>query len=176
MHKFIDTRTINVYHLIGYTFLLCGAFVNNACCFFGHRDIFESINSSVYEKICDLIENQNISTFLVGDYGDFDKIAAEMVRKAKKTHNNIKLILVRPYFSNELNTNKDYYSALYDDIIIPDELATVHFKNAIRKRNEWMIDNSQHVIFYVRRSFGGAYTALRYAEVKGKKHFNIADN
>ena len=175
MHKSIDLRTSNVYHHIRYTFLLCGAFMDNTCCFFGHRNIFESVDSSVYEKICNLIETQNISTFIVGDYGDFDKVTAAMVRKAKKKYNNVKLILVRPYFSNELNTNKDYYAMLYDDIIIPDELSDVHFKNAIRKRNEWMIDNSQYVIFYVRRNYGGAYTALRYAQNRSKNFCNIAD-
>lgn len=149
--------------------------MDNTCCFFGHRDVFEAVATAVYEKICDLIENQNISTFIVGDHGDFDKTTAAMVRKAKKKYKNIKLILVRPYFSNELNVNKDYYAMLYDDIIIPEELANVHYKSAIRKRNEWMIDNSQYVIFYVKRNYGGAYTALRYAERTGKSFCNMAD-
>ena len=154
---------------------MCGVFVDNTCCFFGHREVFDSVGLNVYEKICDLIENQNITTFIVGDYGDFDRVTAAMVRKAKKKHNNIKLILIRPYFSKELNTNKDYYAMLYDDIIIPDESANVHFKNAIRKRNEWMIDNSQYIIFYVRRNYDGAYTALRYAQLKEKSFCNMAD-
>lgn len=152
---------------------MCGVFMNNTCCFFGHRNIFEPVNDIVYEKICDLIENKNVTTFIVGDYGDFDKICTSMVRKAKQTHKNIKLILVRPYFSNELNTNKDFYRDLYDDIIIPEELADVHYKQAIGKRNQWMIENSQYAIFFVKRQYGGAYNALKYAQKLNKDFFNL---
>ena len=70
--------------------------------------------------------------------------------------------------SNELNTNKEYYNCMYDDIIIPDELAFVHYKSAITKRNRWMIDNSDVVIVYVIRNHGGAYDAMRYAERQNK--------
>lgn len=147
--------------------------MNNTCCFFGHRDISDPISDLVYEKICDLIENKNISTFIVGDYGHFDKICASMVRKAKKSYKHIRLILIRPYFSNELNTNREYYEDLYDDIIIPDELADVHYKSAIGKRNEWMIENSQYGIFFVKRQNGGAYNALKYAEKLNKKYINL---
>ena len=102
---------------------MCGVFVDNTCCFFGHREVFDSVGLNVYEKICDLIENQNITTFIVGDYGDFDRVTAAMVRKAKKKYNNIKLILIRPYFSNELNTKinvakKNLTFILYDFISI----------------------------------------------------------
>lgn len=147
--------------------------MNNTCCFFGHRDIFDPISDLIYEKICDLIESRNFTTFIVGDYGDFDKICASMVRKAKQRYKNIKLILVRPYFSNELNTNKEYYENLYDDVIIPDELADVHYKSVIGKRNQWMIENSQYTIFYVKRQYGGAYNALKYAKKLNKEFINL---
>ncbi len=152
---------------------MCGVFMNNTCCFFGHRDVFEPVSNLVYEKICNLIENKNVTTFIVGDHGDFDKLCSAMVRKAKKNYKDIKLILIRPYFSNELNTNKEYYSDLYDDIIIPDELADAHYKTAIPLRNEWMIENSQYGIFYVKREYGGAYNALKYARKLNKEIFNL---
>ncbi len=155
---------------------MCGAFMNNTCCFFGHREVFESIGNRLYEKICELIENKNVTTFIVGDHGDFDKLCSSMVRKAKQNHNDIKLILIRPYFSNELNTNKDYYAELYDDIIIPDELAGVYYKSAITKRNEWMIENSRFGIFYVKREYGGAYKALNYARKLNLEIFNLCQD
>ena len=80
------------------------------CCFFGHRDIFDNVEDFLYTKISYLIENENVTEFLVGDHGDFDKSAASAVRKAKLNYSNIKLTLVRPYFSEELNTNKDFMS------------------------------------------------------------------
>ena len=100
--------------------------------------------------------------------GDFDSLFSSAVRRAKKTYPHIKLICIKPYFTNDINTNRDYYTALYDDIIIPDELAGIHYKAAIKARNRWMIDNSEIILIYTIRNYGGAYDALKYAERKGK--------
>ena len=29
---------------------------DKACCFFGHREVFDSVGLNVYEKICDLMD------------------------------------------------------------------------------------------------------------------------
>lgn len=54
----------------------------------------------------------------------------------KKKYPTIKLILVLPYITNELNENKEYYISTFDDVIIPEELMGVHYKAAIEKRNQ----------------------------------------
>ena len=105
--------------------------------------------------------------------GDFDSLFSSAVRSAKKVYPHIKLIGVKPYSTNDINTDKDYYAALYDDIIIPDELAGIHPKAAIKARNRWMIDNSDIVLVYTVRNFGGAYEAKRYAERNGKRLIKI---
>ena len=105
--------------------------------------------------------------------GEFDSLFSSAVRKAKKTYPNIKLICVKPYFTNDINIDKDYYAALYDDIIIPDELAGIHPKAAIKARNRWIIDNSDIVLIYTVRNFGGAYEAKRFAERNGKRLIKI---
>ena len=105
--------------------------------------------------------------------GDFDSLFSSAVRSAKKVYPHIKLIGVKPYFTNDINTDKDYYTALYDDIIIPDELAGIHPKAAIKARNRWIIDNSDIVLIYTVRNFGGAYEAKRFAERNGKRLIKI---
>ena len=62
----------------------------------------------------------------------------------------------------------------YDNIIVPFELAGVHYKSVITKRNRWLVDNSDWLIAFVYRDFGGAYTTLRYAEKKGLQIVNLA--
>ena len=57
----------------------------------------------------------------------------------------------------------------FDDILIPAELADIHYKRAIPARNRWLVDNSDYLIAMVWRDFGGAYTTLRYAQKQGKK-------
>jgi len=116
---------------------------------------------------------QGCEIFYTGAMGEFDSLFSSAVRKAKKVYPNIKLICVKPYFTNDINTDRDYYAALYDDIIIPDELADIHPKAAIKARNRWIIDNSDIVLIYTVRNFGGAYEAKRFAERNGKRLIKI---
>lgn len=76
----------------------------------------------------------------------------------------------------KVNTDKDSYKNLYDDIIIPMELSDAHYKSAITKRNRWIIDRSDCLIAYVYRDFGGAYTTMKYAYHKKKEIINLASN
>ena len=105
--------------------------------------------------------------------GDFDRLFSVVVRKAKKTYPHIKLICVKPYFTNDINSNKEYYSAMYDDLIIPDELAGIHPKAAIKARNRWMVDTSNIIITYLIRNHGGAFEAVKYAQRIGKPIIQI---
>ena len=143
-----------------------------ACSGFGHRNVFENISSKL-DKAVEEVITQGCEIFYTGAMGDFDSLFSSAVRSAKKVYPHIKLIGVKPYFTNDINTDKDYYAALYDDIIIPDELAGIHPKAAIKARNRWMIDNSDIVLIYTVRNFGGAYEAKRYAERNGKRLIKI---
>ena len=78
--------------------------------------------------------------------------------------------------SNQLNVEKKYYESLYDEIILPAELINVHYKAAIPLRNRWMVNQSDFVIAYVSRRFGGAYTTYQYAQKLGKPIINLADS
>lgn len=138
-----------------------------ACCGFGHRNVFENISSKLDNAVEEAIA-QGCEMFYTGAMGEFDSLFSSAVRSAKKTYPHIKLICVKPYFTNDINTNGEYYASLYEDIIIPDEIADVHPKAAIKARNRWIIDNSDIVLIYTVRNYGGAYDALRYAERKSK--------
>jgi uncharacterized phage-like protein YoqJ len=133
--------------------------LDNTCCFFGHREVYEDVSATLYNKVCRMIVENGVDTFLVGGHGRFDSIATSVVNKIKKTFPNVKLILVRPYLTNDLNRNRDYYNSVYDEIIIPSSLAEIHYRAAIPKRNQWMVDESQYVITFLRNNFGGAYEA-----------------
>ena len=138
-----------------------------ACCGFGHRDVLEKIDDAVYAAVLKAAE-RGCDIFYTGAMGEFDSLFSSAVRKVKKTYPEIKLICVKPYFTNDLNINGEYYAALYDDVIIPDE-ADIHPKAAIKYRNRWMIDHSDIVLIYTKRTYGGAYEARKYAERIGKE-------
>lgn len=138
-----------------------------ACCGFGHREVFENISGQVEEAVLMAIKD-SCELFYTGAMGEFDSLFSSVVRRAKRTYPYIKLICVKPYMTNDINKGRDYYSTLYDDVIIPDELAGIHYKAAIKARNRWMIDHSELVIVYMIREHGGAYEAKRYAERRSK--------
>lgn len=108
-----------------------------------------------------LIE-QGGKTFYLGGYGEFDSLAASVLREKKKLYPQIELILVLPY----LHTSKEILE--YDDTIYP-PLESVPPRYAISKRNQWMVDISDVVVAYVLHNWGGAATTMRYAKRKNKK-------
>lgn len=149
------------------------------CTFAGHREVYQAnIANRLDEAIEQIIKTDDSVRFLVGGMGDFDGMCSSAVRRAKKKYpaKQISLELVLPYLTQELNENKSYYETSYDDIIVPIELAGVHYKSAITKRNRWMVEKSNYLIAFVYRDFGGAFTTLRYAEKKGLQIINLAES
>jgi len=147
------------------------------CTFAGHREVYQAnISEMLDEAISKIINTDDSFRFLVGGMGEFDGMCSSAVRRAKRKYPNkeIRLELVLPYLTHELNENKLYYETSFDDVVIPIELAGVHYKSAITKRNRWMVEQSDWLIAFIYRDFGGAYTTLRYAEKKGLQIINLA--
>ena len=142
--------------------------------FIGHRTLYNTkdVECALEEIISDLIRDREYVEFYVGRNGDFDISVASAVKRAQKKYGkeNSSLILVLPY------RVKDEYllSEFYDDINLPVDKKT-HFKLAISKRNEWLVDNSDLLVAYVEREYGGAYTTMKYAKKQVKNIINIWD-
>ena len=102
-----------------------------ACCGFGHKDVFQNINESLENAVLLAIKN-SCEIFYTGAMGDFDNLFSCAVRKAKKTHPNIKLICVKPYMTQDINNNGDFLFSFYDDIIIPPEITGIHYYRTFR--------------------------------------------
>lgn len=140
-----------------------------ACGCFGHRESFKNYEKEMMTTLENLIlENDNV-VFMTGGMGQIDNLFSSTVRSLKRKYKNLRLLLVVPYLTNDLNKNKDYYVAMYDEIIVPDELIGVHYKTAIKQRNRWIVEHCDVIIDCTYRDFGGAYTAIQYAKKAGKK-------
>lgn len=94
--------------------------------------------------------------------------------KKNTSRRSIRLVLILPYLTHEINRDKEYFEAYYDDIVVPTELMGVHYKAAIKKRNRWMVDRADVVLAYIYRDFGGAFDTTRYAYRMGKPVLNLA--
>lgn len=147
------------------------------CTFAGHREVYQSgIEKRLEREIETLLQTDNEFIFLLGGMGQFDDMGSSAVRAAKYRHpeKHIALVLVLPYMTNRLNTEKEYYHWKFDQIIIPEELDTAHYKSAIGLRNRWMVDQADIVIAYIHRNFGGALATVKYAQKQGKPVINLA--
>ena len=149
------------------------------CTFAGHSNVYGGKASEKLDDVIEeLLENTDEAIFYVGGRGEFDGMAARAVRGAKNRHKDkkIQLLLVEPYMSQQLNIDKHYFTTEFDGIVIPEELAGVHPKAAIKKRNRLMVDWSDVLIAYVYREYGGAYEMLNYAKRQGDiRIINLAD-
>ena len=148
------------------------------CTFAGHREVYQAkIDEAIGQAIDNLLQTDSEFVFYTGGMGDFDNKCASAVCVAKRKYpdKKIRLDLVLPYMSNRLNTDKDYYQYYYDEIIIPAELAGVHYKAAITMRNRWLVDRVDCVIAYVYRDYGGALETVKYAQKQGKPVINLAE-
>ena len=146
-----------------------GFLKEKVCCGFGHREVYAAVAEPLRKTLERLITEQNVCVFLTGGMGAFDALFSAAVRQLRLTYPHIRLELVQPYLTATLQKNKGEYIQIYDEIVIPDALDGAHRKAAIPLRNRWMVEQSDVVVSYLRRDFGGAYQAVVYAQ-KLKKH------
>lgn len=137
--------------------------------FCGHREIAQTteVEKWLQTVIHSLIE-QGATTFYLGGYGAFDGLAASVLRKEKKNHPSIELILVLAY----LNGRQDAVG--YDGSVYP-ELEKIPRRFAILHRNRWMVQSADVVVDYVLHDWGGAATTLRYAKQKRKRIISYSE-
>lgn len=145
---------------------------------FGHRIIedYITVESKLYELLRIVMQKESGEVeFLVGRNGDFDLMAASVIRKLKKEtgNDNAFLTLVLPYETAELRNNTESFENYYDSIEICEASANQNFKYAIVARNQDMVDRSDMVVVYVKNESGGAYQALKYAEKNQKRIINL---
>ena len=141
-----------------------------SCTFFGHRYVGDDISEILYKTITDLIENENVINFYVGNQGGFDSMVAKIIKKLKNKYSYISYAIVMAYIPKKGEGGKDFSNTIY-----PEGLEFVPPKFAIVKRNNWMIEKSEFVVVYVKDLCGGAAKFKEIAEKKGKKVINIAE-
>lgn len=154
-----------------------GIKMKRVCTFAGHRDICatEKLISNLKEHIEILITKENVSEFLVGNYGGFDHISAKTVHELQKLYPHIKLILVIPYLTKVITEYKEQFYEKYDSIVLADIPSSTPKNLRIIKSNQYMVDKSDFLICFINHSRGGASQTLNYAKKKGIKVINIAE-
>lgn len=142
-------------------------------CFCGHGKLYndyDRIKAKCFDAVQSLIL-KGADSFLVGDYGDFDGLAASVCLALRK-ENPIKVCLVLPYYQPHIDEYEKLRWDKFDSIITPDLSNTPH-RFRIFKANQYMVNESDTVVAYVRTSYGGAAKTLDFAKKKGKSILNL---
>ena len=150
--------------------------MDKTCFFIGHRNTMDTIDPHLYQAVEQHITQYGVFEFVVGGYGNFDRMAASAVKQAKLHHPEIALYLLTPYhpYDRPINPPEGFDGTYY-----PPGMESVPKRVAIIRANQYMVLHSTHLIAYVRHTFGGAYTTLETAlhrEKRGLIHItNLAD-
>lgn len=135
----------------------------NIATFCGHSCVpnGDPVREWLYRVVEEVIR-EGIVKFYLGGYGEFDLMAASVIRDLKRLHPEVTSILVVSYLSRKVNSD------LYDETIFP-PLEGVPQRYAIVHRNRWMVQDSDVVIAYVSHDWGGAAGTMKYAKQKRKR-------
>lgn len=139
-----------------------------ACTFFGHRDCPETIKPRLREVLTDLIINQEVDTFYIGNQGRFDGIVRGVLRELEKEYPEIHYAVVLAYLPGKKNEYDDF-----SDTILPEEIEAVHPRYAIEWRNCWMLQRADFVVTYIAHPWGGAAKFAEKAKREGKTVINL---
>lgn len=144
------------------------------CAFCGHSKIYspyEDIKAATQQIVSGLIQD-GYDCFLVGNYGQFDRLAASVCLILKREYPSIGVNLVVPYYQPQLDSYEKEYHARFDDVIVP-ALESTPYQCRIVRANEYMVDRADTIVAYVNASIGGAAKTLAYAERKKKRIIHV---
>lgn len=144
----------------------------NVCTFFGHRDAPSEIQPFLISALEDIINVEKVTTFYVGNEGNFDRLSLASLLLLKKKYPDIKFTVVLAYLPK--HTDAMHNDTFYANTILPEEVSSSPPKFKISKRNIWMINKSKYVITYVSYNTGGAAKYAEMAKKKGCRVINLA--
>ncbi len=131
------------------------------CFFIGHREASEAILPSLRSAVEQHIVTYGVTEFLVGNYGGFDRIAAQCVIGAKQHHPEITLTLLLPYHPAE---RRMALPQGFDGSCYPPGQETVPRQAAIVRANRYAVDHADYLIAYVWHAGSNARNLLDYAQ------------
>ena len=140
---------------------------------FGHRQITKplDIEAALVKEVSLLIRTKEYVEFLIGRNGEFDLLAASLIRQTQKEldFGNSALVLVLPNAVKKITDLERYYDEI--EFLRGD----CHFKAALQSRNRIMVDRSDLIICCIEHQSGGAFQTIKYAKNQHKTITNLAE-
>ena len=142
------------------------------CTFFGHRAVPYNVESALRSVITDLIEQNGVKLFYVGNNGEFDAMVRRVLKDLCLQYPITYHVVLAYIPVKRLGVAAFDYS----DTVLPDGIETVPKRFAIDYRNKWMTDRSDYVVTFVTGSISsGAAKFKMYAERKKKTVIELSE-
>ena len=143
-----------------------------SCFFIGHRYADERIYEKLLAAVDTHISAYGVTDFLVGHYGDFDRMAARAVAEARRAHPGISLTMLLPYYPEDRVIS---VPPIFDGTFYPPGMEFCPKRYAIVRANQYAIEHSDYLIAYV-TGIGKSHDFLDYAKHKGVTICNLGAN
>ncbi|MBD5101810.1 MAG: hypothetical protein HDT27_03775 [Subdoligranulum sp.] len=136
-----------------------------SCFFIGNHDAPPEMERKLRAVVEQHITAYGVVRFVVGHYGAYDAMAARAVAEAKKSHPDISLTILLPYYPAAPDTLPQ---VAFDDTLYPSEMESVPKRLAITRANRYVIDRCDYLIAYVHTP-GNARKFLEYAQRRERR-------
>ena len=133
---------------------------------FGHRNVPLEISEKLKTALIAIMKKYGSITIYVGNHGSFDFCVASVAQELKRLRYPVEYYIVLAYVPTKISEFAYYRNC---QTLVPEGIELAHPKQAITKRNYWMVDKAQIVIAYTTKSSGGAVTAVKYAIKRNKE-------
>ena len=142
------------------------------CFFIGHSDAPDALRPLLDITIERCIVIYQISQYVVGHYGNFDRLVTSALVEAKRIHPEIQLLCLTPYHPPERVVE---LPPEFDGTLYPEGMETVPRQFAIAHANRYMVDHCDRLVAYVFRDGSNAGKVLRRAKKNGTVIDNLAE-
>ena len=142
-----------------------------SCTFFGHRDCPSTIRPKLREALVELIENHGVEQFYVSRQGGFDALAVSLLWELSVYYPHICYAVVLERLPGR---GEKFAPWMSGHTVLPEGIETVHPRYAISWRNNWMLAQTDYVVTYVTRPWGGAAQGRAKALHQRKRVIDLA--
>lgn len=145
--------------------------MEKSCAFTGHRILSGGFDVNLLDRVVLNLIKSGVNKFYSGMAKGFDLIAAESVINFKKEF-KVSLCACIPYKNQPENfseSDAERYKKILencdDAVIFSDE----YFSGCMQTRDRFLVDNSDVLVCYLRKKYGGTFYTVNYARKKNKK-------
>lgn len=138
------------------------------CFLIGHRDAPWQLQERLDAVVEELVTAGEVSEFIVGRYGNFDRMATIAIQRAMERNpdREITALVLEPYFPGE---REILIPRGFRDFYYPEGMESVPARFCIEKANRKALEISDCLVAYVVRDGGNAAKLYRAAKRREKQ-------